>query len=112
MELESMFEFYDSGGIRIKGTRVSIDIVVDRYNEGWSAEDIEREYPSLDLTQVYATITYYLLNKKKIDAYIKEADEKIEAAWRKQRRNPHPGIKRVLEYKAKHGLLEKDGIVS
>jgi hypothetical protein len=53
-----------------------------------------------------------LHNKEKLDAYVKAGRERVEAAWREQRRNPHPGVKRILEYKAKHELLDNDGIVS
>lgn len=106
MQLEDALEFINDNAIRIKGTRVGIEIVIDRYNEGWSPERMAHEYPALDLKKIYAVITYYLYNKEKLDAYVKEGDEMVEAAWREQRRNPHPGVKRILDYKAKHGLLE------
>ena len=46
------------------------------------------------------TITYYLFNKKKIDAYIAEGIKQAEAAYEEQLKNPSPGIKRLMKIKA------------
>jgi len=100
MELESLFDFISPETIRIKGTRVGIEIAVENYLDGRSPEEITLCYPSLSLGQIYATITYYLCNKEKIDVYVKASQDRVEAAWQEQRRNPHPGVKRILEIKA------------
>ena len=52
------------------------------------------------------TITYYLFNKAKIDAYIKAGIEWAEAAYEEQRKNPPPGIKRLMKIKAQRELLQ------
>jgi len=39
-------------------------------------------------------------NKEKIDAYVKASQDRVEAAWQEQRRNPSPGVKRLLAIKA------------
>jgi uncharacterized protein (DUF433 family) len=101
MELESFFDFISSETIRIKGTRVGIEIVIENYLDGRSPEEIALRYPSLSLKQIYATITYYHYNKEKIDAYVKASQSRVEAAWQEQRRNPSPGVKRILELKAR-----------
>ncbi len=58
--LESYFEFLDSGEIRIKGTRVGLEIVIRDYLQGASPEEIVLRYPTLSLEQVHAAILYYL----------------------------------------------------
>ena len=100
MELESNFEFLNHDAIRIKGTRVGIEVVIGNYLAGANPEQIVKDYPALTLKQVYATITYYLFNREKLDAYIKAGRERVEAAWIEQRRNPPPGVKRLLELQA------------
>ncbi len=97
MELESYFEFLSEDNIRLKGTRVGIETVLDDYLAGSSPEEIAARYHSLSLEQVYATITYYLHNRARIDAYLE--------AWRqynKQReqeydRNPPEFALRLKE---------------
>jgi len=100
MELESFFDFISPEAIRIKGTRVGIEIVIENYLDGRSPEEIALRYPSLSLKQIYATLTYYHFNKEKIYAYVKASQDRVEAAWREQRRNPSPGVKRILAIKA------------
>lgn len=102
MELESCFDFISPETIRIKGTRVGIEVVLDEYLLlGHSPEVIASRYLSLDLKKVYTTIAYYLHNQEKIDVYLKANREHAEADWREQRRNPSPVVKRLLEIKAK-----------
>ncbi|MEA3341849.1 MAG: DUF433 domain-containing protein, partial [Chloroflexota bacterium] len=58
--IENYFDFASPADIRIKGTRVGIEIVLDDYLDGASPEEIAARYRTLTLEQVYATITYYL----------------------------------------------------
>ena len=100
MKLENVFEFINPETIWIKGTRVGIEIVIEKFLDGVSPKEIQGHYPHLTLKQIYATITYYLFNKEAIDAYIKIGREKAEAAYEAQRRNPSPGVKRLMKIKA------------
>ena len=99
MELASTFEFISPERIRIKGTRVGIEVVIEKFLEGASPEEIQRHHPHLTLKQIYATITYYLFNREEIDAYIKAGHKRVEAAYEEQRRNPSPGVKRLMKIK-------------
>ena len=100
MELESYFEFLSEEDIRIKGTRIGIETVLDDYLDGISPEEIAVRYRSLTLEQVYATITYYLQNREKVDAYLQAWREYSEQARREQERNPSEVIKRLRQLKA------------
>ena len=70
MELESYFTVLDRDDIRVKGTWVGIETILDDYLNGTSPEEIAARYRSLSLEQVYATITYYLHNRPTVDAYL------------------------------------------
>ena len=59
------------GGYRVSGTRVSLDSIVGRYQEGLSAEGIAECFPVLSLDQVYGTIAFYIANRTEIDAYMR-----------------------------------------
>jgi len=66
------------GGLYIAGTRVSLDSVVIRFQQGASPEKIVQSFPTLRLAQVYGAIAYYLENEKAIDAYIVEGEREFE----------------------------------
>jgi uncharacterized protein (DUF433 family) len=63
------------GVLRIGGTRVTLDTVVGAFNNGSSADEILLKYPSLNLTDVYAVITYYLWHRTEVDAYLQQRNE-------------------------------------
>ncbi|MDY7013541.1 MAG: DUF433 domain-containing protein [Cyanobacteriota bacterium] len=101
MQLEDYFEFLDPDDIRIKGHRIGIDDVIDYYLQGYSAEKILEELPTLNMEKIYATLTYYLHNRAEMDAYMLRL-----ARWREQRYQEHlaaepsPLVKRIKAYKA------------
>jgi len=98
MQLEDYFEV-EPDRIRIKGTRIGIDLLIDEFNAGASPERIMRNYyPSLTLEQVYATVTYYLHNKDEVDAYVRRVVERAEAAHQKYlEQGPSPVIERLRQ---------------
>ena len=66
------------GGLYVAGTRVSLDSVVIRFQQGASPEKIVQSFPALRLSQVYGAIAYYLENEKTIGEYIAEGEREIE----------------------------------
>ncbi len=60
------------GGLRIAGTRVSLDSVIYAFLEGATPEEICQDFSALSLAQVYATIAYYLNNREQVDDYLQE----------------------------------------
>ncbi|MCC3421470.1 MAG: DUF433 domain-containing protein, partial [Microcoleus sp. PH2017_07_MST_O_A] len=80
MQLEDYFEFLDPDDIRIKGHRIGIDDVIKYYLDGYSPDQILVELPTLNLEKIYATLTYYLQNRRQMDAYMLRL-----AKWREER---------------------------
>lgn len=99
MELENYFEFLNSQDIRIKGTRIGIEVVIEDFLEGASPEEIAVRYPNLSLEQIYATVTYYLANREKMDQYIVAGWQEVEKAAQAQEENPPDFIKRLRRLK-------------
>lgn len=97
MELQDYFDFLSTDDIRIKGTRVGIETVLDDYLSGVSPEEIVARYRTLTLEQVYATITYYLRNQEEVDEYLERWRAYAEAAWREQQRNPPEFVRELRE---------------
>jgi uncharacterized protein (DUF433 family) len=59
------------GVVRVGSTRVTLDTVVAAFYTGATAEEIAQQYPSVDLVDVYAVITYYLRHRSEVDEYLR-----------------------------------------
>jgi uncharacterized protein (DUF433 family) len=62
----------DDGVVRVGGTRVTLDTVVEAFREGLTPEEIQQQYPSLDLPHVYAAVSYYLHHRHEVEEYLRE----------------------------------------
>lgn len=58
------------GTIRVGQTRVPLETVIHAFNEGATAEEIAYRYPTLELADIYGTITYYLRHHAAVDEYL------------------------------------------
>jgi uncharacterized protein (DUF433 family) len=90
MQLEDYFEFeaFDTEfgpgeQIRIKGTRLGIEVILEEFLRGGVPERIQQSYPTASREQVYATITYYLHNQEAIDAYLQRSRALADANYQK-----------------------------
>jgi uncharacterized protein (DUF433 family) len=71
------------GVFRVGNTRVTLDTIVGAFKEGATAEEIAYQYPTVSLADIYSVISYYLRQKKEVDAYLKRR-EKFAEEVRKQ----------------------------
>jgi uncharacterized protein (DUF433 family) len=70
----------DSGGVvRVGNSRISLDLVVEQYENGMTPEDLVRAYDTLALADVHAVIAYYLRHRDEVRAYLKRRAEEAEA---------------------------------
>ncbi len=69
----------EGGAVRIGKTRVSLDVVVEEYEDGMSPEDIVHAYDSLALPDVYGAIAYFLRHRAEVEAYMKRRAEEAAA---------------------------------
>ena len=100
VQLEDYFDFLNPDDIRIKGHRIGIDNVIEYYLQGCSPEQIQEHFPTLDLEQIYATITYYLHNKGEIDAYMERLNNWREQHYQKSlTKEPAAVVKRIKALK-------------
>lgn len=68
----------DYGSIRVSGTRVTLDVVIARFHQGYSPEAIHQAFSSVPVSDIYAVISYYLAHREELDAYLKRRDEEAE----------------------------------
>jgi uncharacterized protein (DUF433 family) len=70
------------GVLRIRASRVLLELVIRAYQRGTSPQEIVRMYDTLDLGDVFAVIAYYLSHPVEIDEYLKTCDREAEAVRR------------------------------
>lgn len=58
------------GVVRVAGTRVTLDVVVNAYNSGATPEQIAEDFSSLELSDIYDVISFYLRNRFAVDSYL------------------------------------------
>ena len=66
------------GKIRVKGTRILLELVIHAFNQGESPEEIVDSYPTLRLADLYAVLAYYLNHRAEVDGYVRQADAAAE----------------------------------
>src|SRR5438876_2806194 len=69
----------EGGAVRVGKSRVSLDLVVEQYENGMTPEDLLRVYDTLALADVHAVIAYYLRHRDEVRAYLKRRDAAAEA---------------------------------
>jgi uncharacterized protein (DUF433 family) len=93
------------GVVRVGNTRITLDTVIIAFNEGATAEEIAFQYPSLNLSDIYSVISYYLRHNKDIDKYLQKRHKQAETIRRRNEEKFDPsGIRdRLLARKTKSG---------
>jgi len=87
----------EAGILRVGGTRVRLETIIHAFKSGGTAEEILLKHPSLNLTDIYATITYYLWSREEVAVYLEERRRLEEAVRREnETRFPSAGVRERL----------------
>jgi len=87
----------EQGVLRVGSTRVPLDTVIFAYKQGSTPEEIVADYSTLDLTDVYAVITYYLQNRTEVETYLRERETQRDEVRREMdARFPQAGLRERL----------------
>src|SRR5580704_4300015 len=63
------------GGYYLAGTRIALDSIVLAFKDGESPETILQSFPTAGpLVRVYGAIIFYLENKEKVEAYLRDQE--------------------------------------
>jgi uncharacterized protein (DUF433 family) len=90
------------GAVRVGGTQVTLDVVMDAYDQGATPEQIAQKFGELRLDDVYAVITYYLRHSEEVRAYLAERNRGAEGLRREaQAVSPNGAFReRLLQVKS------------
>ncbi len=69
----------EGGAVRVGESRISLDVIVEQYENGMTPEDMVRAYDTLVLADVYAVVAYYLRHGDAVRVYLKRREEEAEA---------------------------------
>lgn len=59
------------GAIRVKGSGVTLELVVGAYDGGATPEQIAHHCPSLTLSTIHSVISYVLNQRAEVDRYLR-----------------------------------------
>ena len=77
------------GVIRIGATRVTLQNVVHLYVQGASAEEIALRFDVLSLTDVYATLSFYLNHSEQVQQYLDQQHQaSTHASYKAEQLSP------------------------
>jgi len=69
----------EGGAVRVGKSRISLELVVEQYENGMTPEDMVRAYDTLLLADVHAVIAYYLRHRDAVRDYLKRREQDAEA---------------------------------
>lgn len=108
MQLEDYFDFLAPDDIRIKGHRIGIEtILYDYIHRARTPEQIQGDYSTLTLEQVYATILYYLHNKEAVSRYLADWLEYCRTSRERHRREHAEWYERMRRLKTEGAAKQK-----
>ncbi|HXT37959.1 MAG TPA: DUF433 domain-containing protein [Chloroflexota bacterium] len=93
------------GGIRVGGTRVTLETLITVFMAGATAEEIVQRYPSLDLGDVYVVVGFYLHHREEVEEYLRRRqDQARQARNRHEGRFDQSGLRERLLARRAHSL--------
>lgn len=97
----------ETGVLCVGESRVSLDTVISDYKEGSTPERIIADYPTLELSDVYAVIAYYLKHTEEVEAYLRRRNEET-TRLRHEIESEHPPnqerLRQIKNMAAKFGV--------
>ncbi len=98
MDLPEFLTRHERGEIRLTGHRIDLIHVISHYNQGYSAEMLLDQYPTLNLPLILQVIAFCRDNSADVDAYMADVQAKIDRF--REAYQPGPGIVRIRELMA------------
>jgi uncharacterized protein (DUF433 family) len=60
------------GAIRVGNSRITLDVIVEAFEQGLPLDEIASEYDVLERADVYSAIAFYLRHKSEVQAYLNQ----------------------------------------
>jgi uncharacterized protein (DUF433 family) len=88
----------DSGTLRVNGTRIPLERIVEAHQAGATPETIVQWFDSLRLADVYSVLSYYLNHPDEVETYLREREAQAAEVRRRIEAGqpPRPGLRAEL----------------
>jgi len=96
----------ETGGVRVRNSRVSLETIVIRMQVGDTVEDIHRGFPTVSVSQIKEILAWYFDNQADVDEYLRQGQEEAERIF--QWFESRPGYKKVT----REELLRRKALLS
>jgi uncharacterized protein (DUF433 family) len=78
MQLPEFLTEWPFGEIVLTGHRIGLYHVITRHNEGYSAEMLQEQFPTLPLGLIHQVLQFYTENRAEVDAYVARTRDAID----------------------------------
>jgi uncharacterized protein (DUF433 family) len=68
----------EQGTLYVESTRLPLELIINDYRRGNSAEQIASNYAGLSLSAVYSVLAYYHANRVELDRYVDEKNNQLK----------------------------------
>jgi uncharacterized protein (DUF433 family) len=68
-----------TGAVRVGKSRVLLELVIRAFRDGATPEAIVQAYDTLELSDVYAVLAYYLAHREEVEGYLRRCAEEADA---------------------------------
>lgn len=76
LTLTTPLKVSEDGTIRVTDSRITLDSIVRQFKLGSTAEQIQEDFPSLGLREIYAVLAFYLEQIDFVENYLEK--QKVE----------------------------------
>ncbi|NJO84698.1 MAG: DUF433 domain-containing protein [Blastochloris sp.] len=98
MQLADYLDFLGPDVIRLKGHRIGLEHIVERYRLGQSPEQMALDLPGVPLEMLYGVIAYYLHHQAEVDAYVERVEAYAEQLYQEHiQRHPERLIEQLRQ---------------
>jgi uncharacterized protein (DUF433 family) len=89
--------------VRITGTRITLDVIINQFKLGATAEQISDSFPAASLKDIYGAIYYYLEHTDAVETYVREQQQAaVETRLWVESQPGHRGLRERLLARRQH----------
>lgn len=87
LTLTTPLEVWEDGTIRFENSRVTLDVIVRQFKTGATAEQIQEDFSSLGLREIYAALAFYLEQTDYVEDYLQKQKSEVRETTKFIERN-------------------------
>lgn len=69
---------WEDGSIRFVNSRITLDVIVNQFKLGATAEQIQEDFSGVSLREIYGAIAFYLEHIAEVEVYLRKRQSEAE----------------------------------